>query len=392
MDPTSRTSSARPSRTRGGRHGAGVAPLQPRRTPTASVRVGQIAGRGVRLPAALVPMGTVLTSAQVQALNAGDPDEIELLEDAEEYAAMVAAPDAGYRAQVLEGMLQATYATRHHGSPRPAADDPIVTAFNLAVATVAWYPPAAELLLRRGFSHEFLGPAVETADLAARTGARLGFPQERLVDLTVAALMADAGMLLIPDHLAAKLGRLTGGERCEMQEHVRLGADLLEPLRNIAPCVPAVAAQHHERVDGTGYPKGLAGAQVSVEAQIVAVSHRYLAATTPRPYRAALPLDDAMRMIVGLGGCVAEPEIVAAFCAAVDPYPPGSFVRLSDGRGGRVLERGAPGARHVRLLWDGSGEPIPAEDTPVGPETGLSVTAVSLARSRAALENPSMEG
>lgn len=368
-----------------------LSPLRPRRAPAASVRVGQVAGRGVRLPAAMVPMGTVFTSELVNELNASAPGEVELLEEAEEYAAMIASAGTGYRAQVLEGMLQASRAGRHHGPLRADASDPVAAPFDLAIATLAWFPPAAELLLRRGFTHDFLGSAVETADLSARTGAALGFGQEALVDLVVAAVMADAGMLLIREDLVLKPGRLTAAEHGEMQTHVRLGAELLRPLEILAPSVPIVAAQHHERVDGTGYPHGLSGDEVSIEAQIVAVSHRYLSAITSRPYRPALGPDDAMDMIKGLAGRLARAEVTEAFTASVDPYPPGSLVRLSDGRGGCVLDMGAPGRRSVRLLWDAAGEPIPPEDIAVGRGTFLDVCAVSLARSRGALENPSMK-
>lgn len=365
-------------------------PLRPSRAMSSSVRVGQVAGRGVRLPSAMVPMGTVFTADLVEELGQSGADEVELLEEAEDYAAMVASDGTSYRAQVLEGMLHATHASRNHGPIGSGSPDPVTAPFQLAVATLAWFPPAAELLLSRGFTHDFLGPAVETADLAARTGAHLGMDQEELIDLIAAAIMADAGMLLLPDDLVAKPARLTPEERMRMQQHVRLGEELLEPLRILAPAVPAVAAQHHERVDGTGYPQRIAGDQMSLEAQIVAVSHRYLAATTPRPYRPALPVDDAVDLVTGCAGRIAGDEVVAAFTAAVDPYPPGALVRLSDGRGGCVLEHGSPGARVVQVMWDDAGDPIAPREVAVGRGTGSSVVAVSLCRGRAALDNPSM--
>ncbi|HKP76296.1 MAG TPA: HD domain-containing phosphohydrolase, partial [Longimicrobiaceae bacterium] len=127
-------------------------------------------------------------------------------------------------------------------------------------------------------------------DLSARIGCALGLPEERAGMLRAAAPLHDVGKIGIPDAVLLKPGRLTPDERALMQTHTTRGAEILArgdtPLVRLAELI---ARSHHERWDGGGYPHGLAGRDIALEARIVAVADVFDALSHDRPYRRALP-------------------------------------------------------------------------------------------------------
>jgi HD-GYP domain-containing protein (c-di-GMP phosphodiesterase class II) len=215
---------------------------------------------------------------------------------------------------------------------------------------------ASELILSRGLAPSFLGHATDTCALAAVTAARFGWDESVLFDVALAALLADIGMLTVPDEVVGKPGRLTAAERRAVEAHTTTAAAILEPFREVAPLVPLVAAQHHEQVDGGGYPEGRSGEGVRPEMQVVAIAHRYLAMVTERGYRAAVEPHWALHGLDELSGTVVSDPVVRAFTAAVAPYPSGAYLTLVDGRAGRVVgTRGR--ALELELMFDALGEP-----------------------------------
>lgn len=352
--------------------------LRAERVPATELVEGTIAGRGVRLPSgARLPLGTPLTLEAVRAL-ASSGEQVEVLVGAAARPLSTTSPAAQMRAGLLQAVMRANLEIPDPAAravERPAGER-AVAALEMAVATVSWFAPAADIIIRHGLAPSFLGPAMSTALLAGITGAGLGWDDDVLADLALSALLADIGMLLIPAHLAAKPGRLSRLERREVQQHARLGAELLAPLASVAPLVPLAALQHHERVDGTGYPAGLSGAQIRPEAQVVAVCHRYLAAVAPRPHRPAMPPHEALETLMSEGGCLAAGPVIDAFMRGVAPYPVGEVVRLSDGRGGRVTRLGTPSRPVVEVLFDENGEPADPEAVDLARHPSLFVAAV----------------
>ena len=186
-----------------------------------------------------------------------------------------------------------------------------------------------------GLSPAFLGHGMETALLASVTGAALGWEDETLADLALAALLADLGMLMVPEHLRTKPGVVSRLERRELENHPRLGADALQPVARVSPLVPLVALQHHERYDGAGYPAGLSRGDIRPGAQVVAVCHRYMAAVSARNYREGIPPYQALELMQALGDALAAQSIVTAFIGAIAIYPVGTQVRRRRPRGPR---------------------------------------------------------
>lgn len=151
--------------------------------------------------------------------------------------------------------------------------------------------------------------------LALAVGKQLGLPQERLYLLDVAAFLHDVGKVRVPVEVLQKPSPLTPSEWRLIKQHPTFGREMLEDTL-IAEAGPIVE-QHHERPDGSGYPYGLRGKEILLEAHIVAVTDAFDAMTTDRPYRAALPRGAATQRIDRLAGKHYPEEVVEAFLAVI---------------------------------------------------------------------------
>jgi len=129
--------------------------------------------------------------------------------------------------------------------------------------------------------------------------------------LRAAALLHDIGKLAVPEHIISKPGRLTSEEFEKMKIHPIVGAEILERVQFPYPVVPIVRA-HHERWDGSGYPYGVAGEAIPIGARILSAVDCLDALATDRQYRRALPLDEAMKVVVLESGKAFDPRVVDA--------------------------------------------------------------------------------
>jgi putative two-component system response regulator len=151
-------------------------------------------------------------------------------------------------------------------------------------------------------------------ELAESIGRELGLPADELERLRLAAPLHDVGKIGVSDTIMLKPARLTPNEFEAMCEHVRIGASILaassQPLFHIAS---EIALTHHERWDGSGYLRGLSGAEIPLAGRIVAVIDVFDALTHPRPYKDAWPVDRALAEIRRGAGTRFDPDVVAAF-------------------------------------------------------------------------------
>ncbi len=165
------------------------------------------------------------------------------------------------------------------------------------------------------------------ADMSLRIGAKLGLDVHELAVLHEGALLHDVGKIGVPDHVLLKPGPLTDDERRVMQRHAEMGYAILSAARHLRGVADLVHA-HHERFDGAGYPRGLAGETIPLGARIFAVADVFDAVTSDRPYRSAMHFQDARNLVVEGSGSHFDPKVVAAFLAVVDNAKTG---RLGDG-------------------------------------------------------------
>jgi putative two-component system response regulator len=150
--------------------------------------------------------------------------------------------------------------------------------------------------------------------VASRLALELGLPAGQVTLLRHAAPLHDVGKLAIPDCILLKPGRLTAEEFDVMKTHAELGARLLSSgSSRVLQTAAVIAATHHERWDGTGYPKGLAGDAIPLVGRIVAVADVFDALTHDRPYKEAWPVERACAEIERSAGGQFDPRVVAAF-------------------------------------------------------------------------------
>ena len=149
---------------------------------------------------------------------------------------------------------------------------------------------------------------------AAVIGAEMGLSPEDLERLQAAALLHDYGKIAVRDRFLQKPGKLDDAEFAYMKAHAEKTAEFLGYL-DFPPDmrdVPLIAAQHHERMDGTGYPKGLAGADILPGARIVAAADVFDALTAPRYYKPAYPIEKTLEIMDGMAGAHLDPPVMAA--------------------------------------------------------------------------------
>jgi len=154
---------------------------------------------------------------------------------------------------------------------------------------------------------------------AAQIAVELGLAREEVGLLRQAAPLHDVGKLAVSDTILLKPGKLTAQEREVMQTHAALGARLLSDSRSpVLQMATVIAATHHERWDGTGYPAGLAGEAIPLVGRVVAVADVFDARTHDRPYKSAWPVEQAIAEIQRAAGSQFDPRVVAAFLTMLD--------------------------------------------------------------------------
>jgi len=156
---------------------------------------------------------------------------------------------------------------------------------------------------------------------ALEMGKELGLSSDELHAMRAAALLHDIGKLAVPEHIISKPGRLTQEEFEKLKIHPIVGAEILEQIDFPYPVVPIVRA-HHERWDGSGYPDGLAGEDIPLNARILQVADIYDALTTERPYKPALSTQEAFAVMeeeVRRGW--RDPELVPLFISTIQTAP-----------------------------------------------------------------------
>ncbi|PCM42915.1 HD-GYP domain-containing protein [Marinobacter sp. ANT_B65] len=154
----------------------------------------------------------------------------------------------------------------------------------------------------------------------------------------VGALLHDLGKILTPDEVLHKPGRLTPEEYEVMKLHARHSRDILSATEGIGELTVITAAQHHERMDGTGYPEGLKGEAISEYGRMVAITDVYDAITADRVYHRGMTPTQGLKKLLEWSGSHLDPALVRQFIRCIGLYPVGSLVLLDSGRLGVVVE------------------------------------------------------
>ena len=209
------------------------------------------------------------------------------------------------------------------------------------------------------FQHSVSVCALMTA--FART---LEVPHETIREIAVGALLHDVGKARVPDEILNKPGKLTDAEFDRMKSHVVQSKIILQATPGISPIALDVAAQHHERFDGSGYPNKLAGQGISLYGRMGAIVDVYDAITSDRVYHKGMAPTEALRKLLDWSAKHFEPRLVKAFIRSVGIYPTGALVRLESKRLAVVQAQHAdnPMQPTVKVIFHTAGHYLRPED------------------------------
>ena len=168
--------------------------------------------------------------------------------------------------------------------------------------------------------HYTYGHSKKVSDYAVVLTETLGLPQDKIDTMRAAGLLHDIGKVGIPDSILKKKGPLTDEEWGPVREHPKLGVEILRHVIDLVNCLPAIL-HHHEHYDGSGYPSGLKGDNIPIEARILSIADAYDAITSPRPYHKETPLQEALIELKRCAGTQFDPELIDAFCKIIERKP-----------------------------------------------------------------------
>jgi putative nucleotidyltransferase with HDIG domain len=160
------------------------------------------------------------------------------------------------------------------------------------------------------------GHSERVTKLALKIGSAFGLSPKELEVLRRGGLLHDIGKIGVPASILDKSGKLTDIEDRFVREHVRWGVHILEPIAAFADIIPTIL-HHHEQLDGLGYPAGLSGEAICLNARILAVADAFDALTSHRPYRVAVGRERAIKIIKQGAGNKFDPKIVQAFLVVI---------------------------------------------------------------------------
>jgi HD-GYP domain-containing protein (c-di-GMP phosphodiesterase class II) len=163
------------------------------------------------------------------------------------------------------------------------------------------------------------GHTQRVTDLTIQIARQMGINAEELVHIRRGALMHDIGKMAIPDSILKKSGPLTDEEWNEMRKHPIYAYDMLNRIKYLSPSM-GIPYCHHEKWDGTGYPRGIKGKQIPLEARIFAIADVWDALSSDRPYREAMPSATVLKYIQDNKGSHFDPTVVDAFLVVYDRY------------------------------------------------------------------------
>jgi HD-GYP domain-containing protein (c-di-GMP phosphodiesterase class II) len=212
--------------------------------------------------------------------------------------------------------------------------------------------------------YSYVQPA-KVAGMSQLMGNSLGLNMSQLASLGVGALLMNVGYVKLPHvmlqpSILDKPSALTDREFSELKKHCYYGHELLSESGEVPPEVSQAVLQHHERWDGSGYPNGLKGGEISLFARTIAIADTYYALVSRRPHRREFLPHEAIEFIMAYSGELFDPELVQLFSKRVPLYPTGVTVKLNGGEVGFVTNAnvGFIGRPVVRVVYDEEAKPI----------------------------------
>jgi len=205
------------------------------------------------------------------------------------------------------------------------------------VRSIERNPDAYALLTRiKRFSSYTYNHSLTASVWATAFARQLEMDEQAMSDIALGTLLMDVGMTRLPAGILQKTSRLTHEEWEVVKTHVRHSMSMISGVSGISNDVLQIVATHHERLDGSGYPRGLRGNSIPLLGQMAGVVDFYTAITTPRPFMKAVSPSTALQMLYKQRGFYFSDGLVGAFIQTLSTYPTGSLVELNTGQVGIV--------------------------------------------------------
>lgn len=202
--------------------------------------------------------------------------------------------------------------------------------------------------------------SLNVAIYACQLAIENGLPLKSIEDIGLGAMLHDIGKMYISPEILNKPGKLTQDEFHQMKSHCQIGFDILRKVHEIPLTVAHCAFQHHERIDGTGYPRGLQGEEIHKYAKILSVADVFDAVTSHRVYRPALLPHKGLELLYAGVDTQNDRKQVELFKKCIAIYPQGMTVKLNDGKTGIVSNYNfhSAGRPQIRIIKDEEGQEI----------------------------------
>ncbi len=259
---------------------------------------------------------------------------------------------------VLRGIADVTVSARRVGEvdlgPLKKCADVLVKAATQYPDTCLWQ---IQIVNRDGLLYR---RALGTAVAGIIFGRQMGYDEDSLQQLALGGLILDIGKTTVPVPILAMPRKLNSMERDLVNRHVQKGYSLLRLHDHLPERVAEMILGHHERIDGSGYPRGLKGTAIPLFARIAAIIDTYDALTVNRRYASALSSHGALRYLNAQGDRDFDAALVDEFIHAVGIYPTGTRVKLADGNVGLVCAQNPdrPSQPQVLVTHDGQGREL----------------------------------
>jgi HD-GYP domain-containing protein (c-di-GMP phosphodiesterase class II) len=232
---------------------------------------------------------------------------------------------------------------------------------NQMVDSILRNPNVLVLLASLGEKNDaLLAHALTVCALSLSLGRYIGLDKDTLVDLGMGALIHDIGETKLPDKLLTDSDDLSDEDRALLQSHTRIGKIIVDKLAGVSDRVTAIIRDHHERANGSGYPRKLVNSQVNICTRIVSIVDTYDSLTSGTHGREKIPVDVALKYIYSWRGNLFDALLVEKFIQCIGIYPIGSAVELGSGHIAMVISS-LPKARlfpTVLLILDPEGVPL----------------------------------
>ena len=236
----------------------------------------------------------------------------------------------------------------------------VVQAVNGCVDSILRNPDASVWLTRIQAKHQHTAQhSLNVSALSIVAARSMNLSPREMEDVGVCGMLHDVGKTSVSAEVLDKRGPLGPEELEEMRRHARYGRDILLSTRSVMSGAADVAHCHHERPDGTGYPRGLDADSIPPFAKIVSIAEAYDTMTTTQPYREARSPSDALQELYAQRGRQFDEDLVIRFIDAIGIFPPGSVVEMVNGEIGIVLSNTSDKLRpRVIMILDSHREPM----------------------------------